>query len=110
MAEEITVNDSNFNELVIEKSKTIPVVVDFWAEWCMPCVILGPILEKYNKEFDGKFILAKLNVDENPTTSQIYNIMSIPAVKMFKDGKVADEFIGALPDPQIRQWLEKNLS
>jgi len=75
----------------------------------MPCVILGPVLEKLVKDYKGRFILAKMNVDGNPATSQKYGIMSIPAVKMFKDGKVFDEFVGAMPEPAVRQWLDKNL-
>ncbi|MCD6216119.1 MAG: thioredoxin [Candidatus Aenigmarchaeota archaeon] len=105
----IDVNDNNFNELVIEQSKKIPVVVDFWASWCMPCLMLGPILEKLAEEYKGKFVLAKLNVDEARLTSQKYGVMSIPSVKMFKDGKVVDEFTGAVPEPVVRSWLEKNL-
>ncbi len=103
----IEVDDSTFEKEVIEKSKEIPVVVDFWATWCMPCLILGPILEKLAEEYKGKFILAKLNVDKNPITSRKYGIMSIPAVKLFKNGKVVDEFIGALPEIAVRQWLNK---
>jgi len=106
---EIEVNDENFQEKVIEQSKKIPVVVDFWASWCMPCSMLSPILEKLAKESNGKFILAKLNVDENRITSQKYGIMSIPAVKLFKNGKVVDEFVGALPEPSVREWLNKNI-
>ena len=105
----IDVNDNNFNELVIEQSKKIPVVVDFWASWCMPCLMLGPILEKLAEEYKGNFVLAKLNVDEARLTSQKYGVMSIPSVKMFKDGKVVDEFTGAVPEPVVRSWLDKNL-
>ena len=106
---EIEVNDANFQQEVIEKSKEVPVVVDFWAVWCGPCVMISPILEKLAKEYEGKFILAKLNVDENPTVSRNYGIMSIPSIKMFKNGEVTDEFVGAMPEPIVRQWLEKNL-
>ncbi|OYT55732.1 MAG: thioredoxin [Candidatus Aenigmarchaeota archaeon ex4484_14] len=108
MKTEIEVDDNNFNELVVEQSKKIPVVVDFWATWCMPCLMLSPALEKAAKEYKGKFILAKLNVDEARITSQKYGIMSIPSVKMFKGGKVADEFIGAVPESVVRNWLDKN--
>ena len=107
---QIEVNDINFREKVLEQSKKVPVVVDFWAAWCMPCMILGPVLEKLTKESGGKFILAKANVDEARTVAQTYSIMSIPSVKMFKDGKVVDEFVGALPEPAVRQWLERNLT
>ncbi len=106
---EIQVNDSNFEEEVLEKSKTVPVAVDFWATWCTPCLMLGPSLEKFAKEFQGKFVLAKLNVDENPVTSSRHGISGIPAVKMFKNGQVVDEFVGALPEPAVKQWLDKNL-
>jgi putative thioredoxin len=106
---EIEVDDENFQEKVIEQSKKIPVVVDFWASWCTPCLMLSPILEKLAKEYNGKFILAKLNVDENRITSQKYGIMSIPSVKLFKNGKVVDEFVGALPEPSVREWLNKSI-
>ena len=105
----INVNDSNFEKEVIEKSKETPVIVDYWATWCTPCLMLGPTLEKLAKEFEGKVILAKLNVDENPVTSQTYAVMSIPSVKMFKDGKIVDEFVGALPEEMVKPWIEKNI-
>jgi len=106
---EIEVNDNNFEEKVIVKSKEIPVVVDFWAQWCKPCLMLGPILEKLAKENKDKFILAKVNVDEAPLSSQKYGIMSIPNVKLFKDGKIVDEFVGAYPETFVKEWLKKNL-
>ncbi len=106
---EIEVNDVNFETEVIEKSGSIPVVVDFWATWCAPCLMLSPTLEKLAKEFEGKFVLAKVNVDESPAISRKYAISSIPAVKMFKNGKVTNEFIGALPEPTVEQWLYKNI-
>ena len=106
---EIDVDDENFEERVIEQSKRIPVVVDFWAEWCKPCLMLKPVLEKLVRENKGKFILAKVNVDEAPKTSQKYMIMSIPNVKLFKEGKIVDEFIGAYPESFVREWLERNL-
>ena len=106
---EIEVNDSNFEDDVIEQSKKVPVVVDFWASWCMPCLMLSPILEKLAREYNGKFVLAKMNVDEGRLTSQKYGVMSIPSVKMFRNGKVTSEFVGAIPEPAVRQWLEKNL-
>jgi len=106
----IEVSDEDFQEKVIEKSKKIPIVVDFWAVWCMPCLILGPILEKLVNEYNGKFILAKMNVDKGRATSQRYGIMSIPSVKIFKNGKVVDEFIGAIPESMVRKWLDKNIS
>ncbi len=109
MKTEIEVNDNSFNEMVIEQSKKVPIVVDFWATWCMPCLMLSPALEKFAEEYKGKFILAKVNVDEARTAAQKYGIMSIPNVKMFKDGKVVDEFIGAIPESQVKEWLDKKL-
>lgn len=105
----IEVNDNDFEAEVVEQSKKVPVVIDFWATWCSPCLILGPTLERLAEEYKGKFVLAKLNVDGNPIVSQKYGIMSIPAVKMFRNGKVIDEFVGALPEPTVRKWLDKNL-
>ena len=105
----IEVNDSSFQKEVIEKSKEVPVLVDFWATWCMPCLMLGPNLEEMSEKMSGKFILAKLNVDENPETSREYGIMSIPAVKLYKDGKVVDEFVGALPVEAVEDFLNRNL-
>ena len=109
METEIEVNDNNFEKEVIEKSKNIPVVVDFWAQWCAPCNILGPTLEKLAKEYNGKFILAKANVEEARKKSQEYKVMSIPSVKMFKDGKIIDEFTGVLSEEQVKEWLDKNI-
>ncbi|MDP6670407.1 MAG: thioredoxin [archaeon] len=106
---EVNVNDSNFEKEVIEKSNEIPVLVDFWAGWCMPCLMLKPILEKIAKEYDGKFVLAKLNTDENPATSSKYGISSIPDVRIFKNGEVAGGFVGALPEESVKQWLDKNI-
>ena len=109
MTNKINVQESDFQDKVIEKSREIPIVVDYWAPWCGPCVMIGPVLEKLSEEYDGKFILAKVNVDENPVISQLYNIMSIPSVKMFKDGKIVDEFIGVIPEPAIKEWIDKNI-
>lgn len=109
MKTKIEVNDSNFEKEVIERSRQVPVVVDFWAEWCMPCMILSPVLEKLAEEYDSKFVLAKANVDNARIKAQEYRIMSIPAVKMFRNGKVFDEFVGAFPEGQIREWLDKNI-
>ena len=99
----IETSDENFQENVIETSKKISVVVDLWASWCMPCTLLGPILEKLEKEYQGKFLLAKLNVDKNPKIAEFYKIMSIPTVKMFKNGKLTDGFIGAMSESLVRK-------
>jgi thioredoxin len=109
MEVEIEANDENFEEKVIEKSKTLPVVVDFWALWCPPCRLLSPVMSKIAKEYQGRFLLVKVNVDESPKLAERYQIMSIPNVKMFKNGKVVAEFVGAMPEPLIKEWLERNL-
>lgn len=106
---EIKASDANFEKEVVEKSKELPVVVDFWAAWCMPCNMLAPVLEKVAKEFEGKLVLAKLNVDENPASSQKHGISSIPAVKMFKNGEIVAEFVGVAPEEAVKQWVKKNL-
>jgi len=106
---EVEANETNFEKEVIEKSKEIPIVVDFWAEWCGPCRMIGPVMEKLAKEYDGKFILAKLDVQENQVMASKYEIRSIPCVKLFKDGKIVDEFIGSLPESEIKGWLNKNI-
>jgi len=103
------ISENEFNEKVIEKSKEMPVVVDFYADWCGPCQMLGPIMEKIAEEFKGKVIIVKVNTDNNPSISHEYGITGIPAVKLFKDGKVVDEFVGLQSEDMIKQWLKKNL-
>lgn len=99
----------NFERDVLERSYKIPVLVDFWAEWCGPCRVLGPVLEKLAEENKDSWALAKLNTDKHPELSARYAIRSIPNVKLFVDGKVVDGFVGALPENMVRVWLKKAL-
>ncbi len=99
----------DFQKEVIEASKTTPIVVDFWAEWCGPCKMLTPVLEKLAGEANDTWKLVKVNTDEHQQLSVEYGISGIPAVKMFSDGQVIADFVGALPEAQVRSWLDENI-
>jgi putative thioredoxin len=101
------VTDQTFEAEVVARSATVPVVVDLWAEWCGPCKTLGPILEKVIGETDGRVELAKVNVDENQWVASQFQVRSIPAVFAFRDGKVVDGFIGALPESQVKVFVDR---
>ena len=100
------VTDATFETAVIERSREVPVVVDFWAAWCAPCRMLGPILEREVARRDGAVELAKLDVDANPQTAQAYGIQGIPAVKAYRDGRVVAEFVGAQPAAAVSRFLD----
>ncbi|MFO1326401.1 MAG: tetratricopeptide repeat protein [Rubrivivax sp.] len=103
------VTDADFEQLVIERSMDVPVLLDCWAPWCGPCKSLKPILEKLVQAYGGQFVLAKLNSDECPGVAQALQLRSIPHVFLIKGGQLADQFTGALPEGQVRAFLDKHL-
>ena len=103
-AKVVHVTDSNFNEIV---SKNPLVLVDFWAEWCMPCRMIAPVIEDLAKEYSGKILVGKLNVDENPATAERFQVFSIPTLLIMKEGREVDRIIGCVPKSQIEVCLKK---
>jgi len=103
----LEITDSNFDEVVLQSEK--PVLVDFWAEWCGPCRMVGPIVEELASEYDGKAVVGKVNVDYNPDISVKYGIRNIPALLFFKDGQIVDKQIGAVPKSVLAEKLAKQL-
>src|SRR5947208_1980860 len=105
----VDVTDADFMTRVVEESKRRPVLVDFWADWCGPCKQLSPVLERLAAEKAGQFLLAKMDVDRNQFTASQFRIQSIPNVWAFLDGRPVDQFIGALPEPAVRQFIDRLL-
>ena len=105
----IDVTDATFPTEVVERSRTVPVVVDLWAEWCGPCKTLGPILEKVIDETGGKVVLVKVDVDSARQTAEAFQVQSIPAVYALKDGKIVDGFVGAVPEAEVRDFVQRLL-
>ena len=106
----VDVTDTTFDELVVARSHDVPVVVDFWASWCGPCLALGPVLERAVEERGDGVVLAKVDVDENQEVAQRFSVSGIPAVKAFRDGRVVDEFVGALSPTAVDAFLDRVLA
>ena len=104
----ITINDNNFEKEVI-KSDSL-TLVDFWAEWCGPCKMIGPALEEISEEMKNDIRITKLNIDENPSTPQQYGVRGIPTLLLFKNGEVVAEKIGALSKAKLTEWISENVS
>jgi putative thioredoxin len=104
------VTDETFQTEVLDRSATVPVIVDLWAEWCGPCKQLSPVLEKLAGEAAGAWVLAKIDVDANPRLAQAFQAQSIPMVVAIIGGQMVDAFLGAMPEAQVKQWLTQVLS
>ncbi len=105
----IDVTEENFEAVVIEGSKTQPVLVDFWAPWCNPCQMLIPVVSKLAEDYNGQFILAKINTDEQQGLARENGVKSLPTVKIFKNGAAVDEFLGALPEGEVKAFIDKHI-
>ncbi len=105
----VTLNAQNFHQVVIAGSKERPVLVDFWADWCAPCRALMPVLAKLADQYAGKFLLAKLDTEAEREIAAQFGIRSLPTVQLFKDGKMVDQFMGALPEAQVRAFLDRHI-
>ena len=103
----VHISDATFDNDVLKSG--VPVLVDFWAEWCGPCKAIAPILDELAKEYDGRLQIAKLDVDANPQTSRTFNIRSIPTLILFKDGSVGAQHVGATSKQQLKTFLDSNL-
>ncbi len=101
------VTDSNFDELVLKSD--VPVLVDYWAEWCGPCKMIAPVLDEIAKEYTGKITVAKLNIDDNQATPAHYGVRGIPTLMLFKDGDVEATKVGALTKSQLAQFIDDNI-
>ncbi len=107
MAKAVEITDANFNEII--NSSEQPIMVDFWAEWCGPCKMLTPIVEELAGDYDGKAVVGKINVDNNPQISQQFGVRSIPTLLFFKNGEVVDKQVGYVPKNVLAQKLDANI-
>ena len=107
MSKPTPVNDSNFEEMVLQAEK--PVLVDLWATWCRPCLIIAPIVDELAEEYDGRVNFVKVDVDQNPKTATKYNVMSIPTILIFKNGEPVSHLVGVRPKEELKQSLEAAL-
>ncbi len=107
MSKAIEINDSNFEEVINSEN---PVLVDFWAEWCGPCKMIGPVVEELAGDYEGKAVIGKVNVDENPNVSAKFGIRSIPTLLIFKNGEIVDKQVGAVPKGVLSQKLEAQMA
>ncbi len=101
------VSDADFNDKVLNAST--PVLVDYWAEWCGPCKMIAPVLDEIAQEYDGRLVVAKLNIDENPETPQHYGVRGIPTLMLYKNGEVEATKVGALSKSQLKDFIDSNL-